>query len=144
MNAEFDWWLLIVGVVVGAGLTWLGLADSARRDRDVLDAELPAEAGWLARTLAEEGCDLDPDTAEAVLRAHRRYLALPPPDAFVDAATLEPVDLPSARIEPGPPDPASAADPPAGPSPSDAARAAERTAERAAGPAVAPRGERAT
>jgi hypothetical protein len=92
MSAEFDWWLLIVGVVAGAGLTWLVLADSSRRDQDILERELPAEAGWLSRTLADEGFDVDPDLAEAILRAHRRYLGLPPPDALVDPETLERVD----------------------------------------------------
>ena len=93
MNAEFNWWLLIVGVVVGAGLTWLVLAESARREHDLLEQELPAEAGWLARTLADEGIDVDPAVTEAMLRAHRRYLGLPPPDAFVDPETLERVEL---------------------------------------------------
>jgi hypothetical protein len=100
VNAEFDWWLLIVGVVVGAVLTYLVLADSARRDHDVLEIELPAEATWIARTVSDEGTPLDPIAAEAALRAHRRYLALPPPDALVDPATLRPVD--QAHIAPAP------------------------------------------
>jgi hypothetical protein len=103
VNAEFNWWLLIVGVVVGALLTWLVLADSTRREQDVTAQEVPAEAGWLARTLADQGIDVDPSVTEAMLRAHRRYLGLPPPDAFVDPETLERVDL-----EPeGPDEPAS-------------------------------------
>ena len=91
MNAEFDWWLLLVGVVAGAGLTWLVLADSSRRDVDIEAAETRAEAGWIARTLSEEGRALDADTAEAVLQAHRRYLGLPPPDALVDPTELRPL-----------------------------------------------------
>lgn len=101
MNAEFNWWLLIVGVVVGAVLTYLVLADSARREHDVVEREVPAEAAWLARTLADEGRPVDADTTEAVLRAHRRYLQLPPPDALVDPETLEPID-PDARLFPAP------------------------------------------
>ena len=31
MVAEFNWWLLIVGVVAGGVLTWLVLADTTRR-----------------------------------------------------------------------------------------------------------------
>jgi hypothetical protein len=31
MNAEFNVWLLIVGLVVGAGLVWLVIMDSRRR-----------------------------------------------------------------------------------------------------------------
>jgi hypothetical protein len=35
VNAEFNWWLLIVGLVVGAGLVWFVLMDARRRDEDV-------------------------------------------------------------------------------------------------------------
>jgi hypothetical protein len=103
VNAEFNWWLLIVGVVVGALLTWLVLADSARREHDIAEQEVPAEANWLARTLADEGHHVDPPVAEALLRAHRRYLRLPPPDAFVDPETLERVDLADDQDGPLPP-----------------------------------------
>lgn len=81
MSAEFNWWLLIVGVVVGGGLTWLVLADLNRRDQEIGDEELKAEAAWMARSLGE--ARLDADLAERVLRAHRRYLGFPPPDALV-------------------------------------------------------------
>ena len=37
VNAEFNWWLLIVGLVIGAGLVWLVLADSRRREVDILE-----------------------------------------------------------------------------------------------------------
>ncbi len=86
MGAEFNWWLLIVGVVVGGALTWLILADSNRRERDLDDRELPAEAAWISRLLGHRGAD--PDTVEEVLRAHRQYLEFPPPDALVDPAEL--------------------------------------------------------
>ena len=81
MGAEFNWWLLIVGVVAGGALTWLVLADFARRDREISDEELAAEAAWIARTL--DTPLLDADLAEEVLRAHRRYLGFPPPDVLV-------------------------------------------------------------
>ena len=81
MSAEFNWWLLIVGVVAGAALTWLVVADSSRRDREVGERELPAEASWIARSLGQP--PVDADTAERVLRAHRRYLGFPPPDVLV-------------------------------------------------------------
>jgi hypothetical protein len=95
MTGEFNWWLLIVGVVAGAGLTWLVLADSARREREVAAEEVPAEAEWIARVLADEGVTVAPATAEAVLLAHRRYLASPPPDALVDPAELDDAPMPS-------------------------------------------------
>jgi hypothetical protein len=86
VSSEFNWWLLIVGLVIGGALTWLVLADSNRRDVEISDEELAAEAGWVARSLGEAG--LDADLAERVLRAHRRYLGFPPPDALI-----EPTDL---------------------------------------------------
>ena len=46
MVAEFNWWLLIVGVVAGGVLTWLVLADTTRREREIADEELMAEAGY--------------------------------------------------------------------------------------------------
>jgi hypothetical protein len=87
MSAEFNWWLLIVGVVAGAALTWLVVADSTRREREVGERELPAEAAWIARSVARPG--VDADAAEAILRAHRRYLGFPPPDVLVDPDQLE-------------------------------------------------------
>jgi hypothetical protein len=123
MNAEFNWWLLIVGVVVGAVLTYLVLADSARREHDVVERELPAEAAWLARTLTDEGRPVDGDTAEALLRAHRRYLQLPPPDALVDPETLEPIDAEAGELAP-PPESLAIRSPDAGTTPGPAAPAA--------------------
>lgn len=83
MNAEFNWWLLIVGLVAGAALVWLVLADSARRDADVEDDEIPMEAAWIAATMRDDGETIDPRTADRVLRLHRAYLAAPPPDGSV-------------------------------------------------------------
>ena len=88
MSAEFNWWLLILGIVVGAVLTWLVLADSNRRDQEQAEDELAAEAGWIARSLGRP--QVDAEVAEEILRAHRRYLGFPPPDALVDPAELVP------------------------------------------------------
>lgn len=90
MSAEFNWWLLIVGVVAGGALTWLVLADSQRRDHEIGDEELSAEAAWVARAVARP--EVDAEVAEDVLRAHRRYLGFPPPDALVDPGELVPID----------------------------------------------------
>ncbi len=81
MNAEFNWWLLIVGLVVGAGLVWFVLLDARRREIDIDDEERRREAAWLSRSMAEEGYDLSPQIVERVLEFHRAYLAAPPPDA---------------------------------------------------------------
>ena len=51
MVAEFNWWLLIVGVVAGGVLTWLVLADTTRREREIGDEELLAEAAWITKAV---------------------------------------------------------------------------------------------
>ncbi len=78
VNAEFNWWLLIVGLIVGAGLTWLVLADLRRGEDEVESAELRPEAGWIAERLAAAARPLSVEAVEAVLRAHRDYLRLAP------------------------------------------------------------------
>jgi hypothetical protein len=80
VNAEFNWWLLIVGLVVGAGLVWFVVADQRRREVDVDAEERAREAEWLSASLADEGHDLSPEMAERVLDLHRAYLEAPPPD----------------------------------------------------------------
>lgn len=86
MSAEFNWWLLIVGLVAGGALTWLVIADLNRRDVEISDEEVAAEAGWVARSLDEPA--LDAALAGRVLRAHRRYLGFPPPDLLVEPKDL--------------------------------------------------------
>ena len=81
--AEFQWWLLLVGLVAGGGLVAIVSMDSRRRDEDLADAERRAEATWIADRLYAQDASLDPDTVEAVLRVHREYLALPAPDRLV-------------------------------------------------------------
>ncbi len=93
MNAEFNWWLLIVGLVVGAGLVWFVVADSRRRDVDIDSVERPREALWLSGVLQREGRSVSPDVAERMLELHRIYLEAPPPDDPVEASDEpEPAD----------------------------------------------------
>ena len=80
VDAEFNWWLLIVGLVVGAGLVWLVVLDSRRRESDIDAAEMAREALWLSAALDDEGLDVSPATAARLLELHRAYLASPPPD----------------------------------------------------------------
>lgn len=121
LMAEFQWWLLLVGLVAGGGLVAIVSMDGKRRDEDLSELERRAEATWIADRLAGPGRDVDPRTVESILRVHREYLALPPPDRLVvdgdgtsggdadaDGATNEvgddggrgtEEDLPSAREE---------------------------------------------
>jgi hypothetical protein len=80
VNAEFNWWLLIVGLVVGAGIAWFVLMDSRRRDDDIDEQERPREALWLSRMLADEGHPVTPEVTERLLVLHAAYLDAPPPD----------------------------------------------------------------
>ena len=84
MNAEFNVWLLIVGLVVGAGLVWLVIMDSRRREADIDDKERPMEAAWLSAVMIEDGYDIGPEAAEQILLLHRAYLEAPPPDGVGD------------------------------------------------------------
>jgi len=123
---DFNWWLLIIGVVAGGLLTWLVLAESKRQEGEIGETELPAEAAWIARTLATPA--VDAALAEDVLRAHRRYLGFPPPDVLVapeDLASLgeqgfatePPADLVSAEPEALADEPEAVADEPAADAP---------------------------
>lgn len=80
MNAEFNWWLLMVGLVVGAGLVWFVVADQRRREVDIESDERAREALWLSASLADEGHQVSPEVAERLLALHRTYLEAPPPD----------------------------------------------------------------
>src|SRR5262245_36007915 len=78
MTAEFNWWLLLLGLVVGGGLTWLVLAETRRREQDLEDDELPDEAAWIEARMVEEGGALPVETIERVVQLHRAYLEVVP------------------------------------------------------------------
>ena len=84
MISEFNWWLLLLGLVVGGGLTWLVLSETRRREQDLEERDLADEAVWLEERLAEEGRPLSPDTIERVVQLHREYLAVVPPSDGAD------------------------------------------------------------
>ena len=102
MNAEFNIWLLIVGLVLGAGLTWVVMMDGRRHETDIDAVELPREAAWLSAVLAEDGRDISPGAAEQLLLLHRAYLGAPPPDPVRDDAPLDRGDMPAVSDEPPP------------------------------------------
>jgi hypothetical protein len=88
VNAEFNWWLLIVGLVVGAGIAWFVLLDARRRDVDIDSRERPREALWLSRMLGDEGHAVSPEAADRMLVLHRLYLEAPPPDEPLPAPVV--------------------------------------------------------
>jgi hypothetical protein len=100
MNAEFNVWMLIVGLVLGAGLVWVVIMDGRRQEADVDAIELPREAAWASAIMAEEGYDVSPAAAEQLLLLHRAYLGAPPPDP-VEPAVFDDDPAPS---EPPAPD----------------------------------------
>jgi hypothetical protein len=75
MNSEFNWWLLLVGIVVGAGLSWLVLADLGQsREPEPLDESgLELEADWIAARFAERDRSIDTEVLTDALRLDRLY-----------------------------------------------------------------------
>ena len=81
--AEFQWWLLLVGLVAGGGLVAVVTMDGKRREQDIELLERRAETSWIAERLSGTGQWIDAPTVDAVLRLHRDYLGMPPPDAIL-------------------------------------------------------------
>jgi len=102
MNAEFNWWLLIVGLVLGAALTWLVMAETVRREVDITEKERRAEAAWIATLLMRSGRQATPERVEEILRLHREYLAAPPPDDVEDAGEAVSTAAPPPAASPSP------------------------------------------
>ncbi len=80
MIAQFDWWLLIVGIVGGAGLVWLIVADFSRRDDEIAADERAMESAWIAEALTAAGRPMDEHAVDEVLELHRAYLHSPAPE----------------------------------------------------------------
>ncbi len=86
--AEFQWWLLLVGLVAGGGIVAVVYLDGSRREQDLEVGEMPAEAAWIADRLAATGSSVDDSAIEQVLREHRAYRAELPPDHVVSTDNL--------------------------------------------------------
>jgi hypothetical protein len=95
MNAEFQWWLLFVGLVIGALLVFLVMADFSRSSDEQADVELGLEAAWIAGLLPPTDGPVDPTLIEEVLRLNRDWLAGPAP--LPDE--LEPAELDPAGVQ---------------------------------------------
>jgi hypothetical protein len=101
VNGDFNWWLLIVGLVIGAGLVWLILADSSRREADVSARERPSEARWIADQLRRAGHSVDDDAVADVLDLHALYLTALPPDEPAEDGSVT-VPAPGPEVARGP------------------------------------------
>ncbi len=95
--AEFNLWLLILGIAAGAAVVWLAVGTIARSDDEVAAPERKAEAEWIARTIDEHGGRAPTLLVEQILGLHRRYLrggsVMPvpvSPEAALDAADEAP------------------------------------------------------
>jgi hypothetical protein len=107
VNVQFDWWLLIVGFVLGAGVTGLVLAELRRREDDVTARERAAESAWIASDLTAHGIPADAEAVGEVLRLHRLYLASLPADEpeldeidEIDADVVQPAQATSRAVRP--------------------------------------------
>ena len=83
--AEFQWWLLLLGLVAGGGLVAVVFLDGSRREADITAEELPAEASWISERLREGRPGADSALVEQVLLMDREYRREPPPDRIVPA-----------------------------------------------------------
>ena len=93
MNVQFDWWLILVGFVLGAGLAWLVLAELHRREDDLAAREREIEAEWIAADMNAHGFPADAEAVNEVLRLHRTYLAsIPPSEADLGLQEGEPAE----------------------------------------------------
>ena len=81
--AEFQWWLLLVGLVAGGGIVAVVTMDGRRREEDLTALERRAEATWIADRMGGPDDSMNHLAVEDVLRLHREYLGLPPPDELV-------------------------------------------------------------
>jgi hypothetical protein len=77
MNAEFQWWLLLVGLVIGALLVFLVMVDFSRSSEEQAEAELVKEAEWISGLLRSSDGEIEPALIEEILRLNREWLAGP-------------------------------------------------------------------
>lgn len=80
MNDGFAWWLVVLGVAIGVGLSWLVLGRLPRADADIDDDERALEAAWISRAVRDYGGVAPPALVEEILELHEDYLQGPAPD----------------------------------------------------------------
>jgi hypothetical protein len=75
--AEFNWWLLIVGLVIGAGAVWLILAEFSTHEDEVSEDDIARESVTIAEELHTRGEKVDRATVAAILELHHEHLRRP-------------------------------------------------------------------
>lgn len=99
MNAEFQWWLLLVGLVIGALLVFLVMVDFSRSADEQTEREVEREADWIAGRLQATDGEVEPGLVQEILRLNRDWLA----GSALDHEPPAPVETEPA----GPPPPAA-------------------------------------
>lgn len=100
MNDGFAWWLVVLGIAIGVGLSWLVLGRLPRAEVDIADDERAVEAVWISRSISDLGGVAPPALVEEVLELHQHYLqgpaldpdAQPSQDVIAELDDPEPVE----------------------------------------------------
>ena len=74
MNDSYTWWLVVLGIAIGASVTLVITLRLPRREDDVPPAEREAEARWIGATIEEDGGVAPVPLVEEVLDLHADYL----------------------------------------------------------------------
>jgi hypothetical protein len=88
MNGEYQWWLLVVVAAATLGVIWLLRGTLPRREVDVEQPEVAAEARWISRRLQALGSSAPVGTIEQILELHRSYLEEPPASAPLETVMM--------------------------------------------------------
>jgi hypothetical protein len=75
MNDGYLWWLVVLGIAIGAAVVWLTAVRLPRKDDDVTAPERAAEARWISGTIERDGGVAPVELVEEILELHTGYLA---------------------------------------------------------------------
>ena len=93
MNDEWQWWALILGILLGVGGYWLLRERLPRREEDLDPLERSAEADWISRSVERMGGQAPPEVVTIILDLHREYLAERAPLEPIGAERWESIDV---------------------------------------------------
>jgi hypothetical protein len=94
MNDGYLWWLVVLGIAIGAAVVWLTAVRLPRRDDDVSGPERAAEARFIAATIERDGGVAPVELVDEVLELHAAYLA----NGGTLPSTALPVDDPAVPV----------------------------------------------